>query len=40
MSQRYRNVSSTQTAQSKITANREAINNDNDNNLEAGDTYI
>lgn len=35
MSQRYRNVCS------KITANREAINNDNDNNnLEAGDTYI
>lgn len=41
MLQRYRNVSSTQRAGSKLTANRKAINNDNgNNNLGAGDTHI
>ena len=41
MLQRYRHVSSTQRVQSKLTANRKAINNDKgNNNLEAGDTHI
>lgn len=39
--QRHRNVSSTQRAGRKLTANRKDINNDNgNNNLEAGDAHI